>query len=300
MNDSNSTRIRVAVQKSGRLSERSHDLLARCGLNFHFSKNRLFCESDNFSLDLMLVRDDDIPEYVSDGVCELGIVGLNVVEEVQLKRQDSAAPRMKVLKKLGFGHCRLAIAFPAGRSFEGLQSLQGLSIATSYPATLRSFLNCNGIESTIVELTGSVEIAPRLQIADAVCDLVSTGATLKSNGLREVQTVLESECVLVQTGRECSSAKTDIIESLFRRIQGVIKAKLVKYIMMNAPRSALPAICDILPGLEAPTVIPLGGDGDKVAIHAVSRENVFWETMEKLKAQGASSILVVPIEKMIE
>lgn len=298
-------RLRLALQKSGRLTERSHDLLTRCGLTFNFSKDKLFSESENFPLDLMLVRDDDIPEYVSDGICELGIVGLNVVEEYQQQKKITANP-IKVLKKLGFGNCRLSIAVPVGRPYDGPESLKHFRIATSYPGTLRAYLARLGIDAQVVELSGSVEIAPKLQVADAICDLVSTGATLRSNGLREVETIFQSECALVQTGqtgqtgREMTKEKSDIIASLTRRIEGVIKASQSKYIMMNAPRSALPAIRKILPGMEAPTVISLGENGDKIAIHSVSQENIFWDTMEKLKLEGASSILVVPIEKIID
>ncbi|MFH1725427.1 MAG: ATP phosphoribosyltransferase [Elusimicrobiota bacterium] len=292
-------RIRMAMQKNGRLSEKSTSLLGRCGLEFGWSKDRLFSKCENFPLDLTLVRDDDIPEYVCDGVCELGVVGLNVLKEKLLARGADKPGRARVLRRLGFGHCRLSLAVPADRPYRGVRSLKGTRIATSYPATLREFLRKSKVEADIVEISGSVEIATTLDIADCVCDLVSTGTTLRSNGLKEVETVFESECVLARTGLPLSAGQERTAARLLQRIDGVMRAADAKYIMLNAPADALSSLKKVLPGMEEPTIIPLGGDGKRVAVHAVAYEPVFWETMERLKAAGASSILVVPIEKII-
>lgn len=295
---SDDDRVRIAVQKAGRLREKSMSLLARCGLSFDGGDETLFRRCDNFPLDLMLLRDDDIPEYVVDGVCELGIVGQNVLEEKLLGRgQPNDA--VGVLKALRFGACHLALAVPFDQAYEAPASLRGMRIATSYPQITRRFFAEHGVEAQIVEISGSVEIAPALHVADAICDLVSTGATLRSNGLKEVATVLSSQSVLVGTKRPVSPKKAFEISRLMQRIEGVLRAEQTKYIMMNAPRSSLDAIRQMLPGMEEPTIMPLGGSDDRIAIHAVSHEGVFWETMESLKEAGASSILVMPIEKII-
>jgi ATP phosphoribosyltransferase len=295
----NKDRIRMAIQKSGRLSEKSLALLTRCGLNFEWAKDRLFCRCENFPLDLMLLRDDDIPEYISDGVCDLGIVGLNVLEEKLLGRHASPQEGALTLKKLGFGHCRLSLAIPSEKEFTGLGFFRGLRIATSYPRSLSRFLRQNDINAEIVEISGSVEVAPALKIADAICDLVSTGTTLRSNGLKEVRTILESESVFVQTRRPLLLTKKEAIDRLLARIEGVMKAAQTKYIMMNAPLAALTEIRSLLPGMEKPSILPLGNDNSRIAIHAVAHEGIFWETMEQLKLAGATSILVLPIEKII-
>jgi ATP phosphoribosyltransferase len=295
-----SDRIRMAIQKSGRLSEKSMSLLTRSGLDFEWTKDRLLCRCENFPLDLMLLRDDDIPEYVTDGVCDLGIVGFNVLEEKLLARGNGARDGVELLRKLGFGNCRLSLAIANDRPYSGLSFFQGMRIATSYPASLRRFLSEKGIEATPVEIGGSVELAPTLKIAEAICDLVSTGTTLRTNGLREVETLLESESVLVRTRKPGSEAKSKEIARLLQRIEGVLKASRTKYIMMNAPRAALQEIQRLLPGMERPSIMPLGEGGEYIAIHAVSHENIFWETMEQLKGAGASSILVLPIEKIIQ
>lgn len=292
-------RLRIAIQKSGRLAEKSTQLFMKCGLDFDLRKDRLLHFSTDFPVDLMLVRDDDIPGYVADGVCDLGIVGENVLREKFWSRPSTDSSRIEKLLPLSFGGCRLSIAVDDSFDYEGPQSLQGLTMATSYPHCLQEFLNEHKVTAKIIELGGSVEIAPALKIADAVCDLVSSGATLRSNGLREVTKIFESQACLVRTGQALSPAKTVLLERLMQRIRGVLTAGQSKYIMMNAPKSSLPAILDILPGMEEPSVIPLGIDGKKVAIHAVAMEEVFWETIEKLKAQGANSILVLPIEKVI-
>ncbi len=292
-------RLRIAIQKSGRLAEKSIALFTKCGLDFDLRKDRLLQSSTDFPVDLMLVRDDDIPEYVADGVCDLGIVGENVIREKYFSQPGADRSRLEVTLKLGFGSCRLSLAVPAGFAYTSPRNLNGLKIATSYPSCLREFLASQGVEAQILELSGSVEIAPALQIADAICDLVSTGATLQSNGLREVTQIFTSQACLVRNGRPLSAEKALLFERLLRRINGVLKAGRSKYIMMNAPAKALGQICKIIPGMEEPSVIPLGSDGERIAVHAVAGEDVFWETIENLKAVGASSILVLPIEKVI-
>lgn len=289
-------RLHLAVQKSGRLSDYSRDLLRDCGLRIQNGKNDLTARVENFAMDLMFVRDDDIPTFVSDGVCEFGIVGRNVLEEFALGREE---PGVEIVAPLGFGRCALRIAAPEQIEYEGPRSLQGARIATSYPRLLRQFLEANGIEAMIVTMNGAVELAPRLQIASFVCDLVSSGATLEANGLRAVETVLESEAVLVRTGKALAPAQEEPADSLLRRIDGVLATKESKYIMLNASADSLKAITELLPGAEAPTVVPLHGRPGHFAVHAVCQESVFWETLQKLKAAGASAILVLPIEKMM-
>lgn len=293
-------RLAVAVQKSGRLNEKSMALLAQCGLTFEAAKwkEKLILRCADFPVDLMMVRDDDIPEYVASGICEMGIVGQNVLEE----RRLSGAPgdtEVEVVRELGFGRCRLSLAVPSDAPYRGPRSLDGKRIATSYPGLLGAFLKDQAVRAEIVQLNGSVEIAPSLHIADAVCDLVSTGSTLHSNGLREVQSVFDSQAVLIATRKDPSAAVAEARRKLLVRVDGVRAAARSKYIMMNAPKSALPAIQKVIPGMEEPSIMPLGTSGERIAIHAVSREDVFWDTMEKLKAVGASSILVLPIEKII-
>ncbi|HQR23890.1 MAG TPA: ATP phosphoribosyltransferase [Steroidobacteraceae bacterium] len=293
-------RLRIAVQKSGRLTEHSLDLLARCGLKYSRGKDQLMCYGENMPLDVLFVRDDDIPDLVQEDVCDLGIVGLNVIDEKRLAmavRGTQAA--FELVQRLDFGRCRLSIAVPDDFPYAGLASIAGKRIATTYPHTLARHLRENSIEAEIVTLSGAVEIAPRLGRADLVCDLVSTGSTLNANHLREVATVLESEAALIRTPVPLSEEKADWVRRLLLRIDGVQQVRESKYIMLHAPRSALPEIRKLLPGSESPTVIPLDGQGDKVAVHAVCRENVFWETLESLKAAGASAVLVLPVEKML-
>ncbi|HZW59690.1 MAG TPA: ATP phosphoribosyltransferase [Woeseiaceae bacterium] len=296
--DDKAQRIKIAVQKSGRLTDHSLDLLARCGLKFTQSKDQLFCFGENMPIDLLLVRDDDIPGLVSDDVCDLGIVGLNVVTEKRHGLQQAGREALfDQVFELDFGHCRLALAAPENAPFDGPETLQGARIATSYSATLRHYLETQGIEAEIVYFSGAVEIAPRLGQADYICDLVSTGATLAANQLREVLTVAPSEAVVIQTRAALSKAKQAWVDRLLQRLDGVLQVRESKYIMLHAPRSALPEITRLLPGSESPTVIPL--DDGRVAVHAVCRENVFWETLENLKAAGASALLVLPVEKML-
>jgi ATP phosphoribosyltransferase len=293
-------RIKIALQKSGRLTDHSLDLLARCGLDFTQSKDQLFCYGENMPVDLLLVRDDDIPGLVSDDVCDLGIAGLNVVQEKRLELQQKGdTARFDQIYALDFGHCRLAIAAPEHANYGGPASLQNMRIATSYVATLKEFLKQYDINAEIVYLSGAVEIAPKLGRADFICDLVSSGSTLAANQLHEVQTVMESEAVIIQTREKLSDEKQAWVDRILQRLDGVLQARESKYVMLHAPRSALEQIVKLLPGAESPTIISLDGDGDKVAVHAVCRENVFWETLENLKSAGASSLLVLPVEKML-
>ena len=293
-------RLRIAVQKSGRLTENSLDLLARCGLKYSRGKDQLMCYGENMPLDVLFVRDDDIPDLVQEDVCDLGIVGLNVIDEKRLAMASRGVQAsFELVQRLDFGRCRLSLAVPDGFPYAGLESIAGRRIATTYPHTLSRFLRENSIEAEIVTLSGAVEIAPRLGRADLVCDLVSTGSTLSANHLREVSTVLASEAALIRTPVPLSEEKADWVRRLLLRIDGVQQVRESKYIMLHAPRSALPEIRKLLPGSESPTVIPLDGAGDKVAVHAVCRENVFWETLESLKAAGASAVLVLPVEKML-
>lgn len=288
-------RLKIALQKSGRLTERSLDLLERCGLSYTQSKDQLFCYGENMPIDLLLVRDDDIPALVAEDVCDLGIAGWNVIEEKRLGGADG----FDTLRPLDYGHCRLSIAAPDGVAYEGPAMLAGKRIATSYPGVLGAFLKRHGIEAAIVEFSGAVEIAPRLGRADFICDLVSTGSTLAANQLTELETVLASEATLIRTRAELAPSKEEWIERLLQRMEGVAQVRESKYIMLHAPRSALPEIRRLLPGSEAPTIMPLEGIDDRVAVHAVCRENVFWETLENLKRAGASAMLVLPVEKML-
>jgi len=291
-------RLRLAMQRSGRLSDASFELLGKCGLHISRSRTELFCRIEELPIDLLLVRDDDIPGFVEEGVCDLGIVGENVVEEK--RRAASDGFKTDTILPLGYARCRLVLAVQEGRAFRDLGDLKGLRIATTYPATLRAMLTAAKVEAEIVVMNGSVEVAPRLHIADAICDIVQTGATLEANGLKPVHTLLDSQALLIGRKDRLTGGKAGIADRLIKRIQGALKASEAKYIMLHAPRSALPAIARILPGAESPTVLPLESMPDKVAVHAVSRESVFWETMEQLKAAGASAILVLPIEKMMD
>lgn len=298
--DTAEQRIKIAVQKTGRLTEHSLDLLERCGLKFTQSKDQLFCYGENMPIDLLLVRDDDIPGLVSDDVCDLGIVGLNIVQEKRLAMEQSGNKALfDQVYALDFGRCRLAIAAAEDAVFDDRESLQNKKIATSYVATLADYLKRNGITAEIVYFSGAVEIAPKLGRAEYICDLVSSGATLAANQLREVETVMDSEAVIIQTREPLAASKQAWVDRILQRLDGVLQVRESKYIMLHAPRAALQEITTLLPGSESPTVIPLDGDGDKVAVHAVCREYVFWETLENLKAAGASSLLVLPVEKML-
>ncbi|MEZ5499586.1 MAG: ATP phosphoribosyltransferase [Steroidobacteraceae bacterium] len=293
-------RLRLAIQKSGRLTDPCIDLLQRCGLKLVRGKDHLMGYGENMPLDVLFVRDDDITDLVQEDVCDLGLIGLNVLEERRLGLQaNGTAPRFQILRELDFGRCRLSIAVPNSEQYTGPRWLQGRRIATSYPNLLRRHLDSAGVQADIVVLSGAVEIAPRLGRADCICDLVSTGSTLAAHHLTEVQTLLESKVVLIRTQVPLPAEKANWVERLLLRIEGVEQVKESKYIMLHAPRHALPEIRKLLPGSESPTIIPLDGAPDRVAIHAVCRENVFWETLEGLKKAGASSLLVLPVEKML-
>src|SRR5271169_2827986 len=295
-NPADSMRLKIAVQKSGRLTDSSLDLLSRCGLKYSRGKDQLMCYGENMPLDVLFVRDDDIPDLVQEDVCDLGLVGLNVVEEKRLAFQArNIGPLFETVQLLDFGRCKLCIAVPDGFDYQGAPSLQGTRIATTYPHILAE----RGVAAEVVVLSGAVEIAPRLGRADLICDLVSTGSTLAANHLRQAQIVMESQAALIRTPVPIAAEKQEWTRRLLMRIDGVEQVKGSKYIMLHAPRSALAAIAKLLPGSEAPTVIPLEGLGDRVAVHAVCRENVFWETLEELKVAGASSVLVLPVEKML-
>lgn len=294
-------RLRIAIQKKGRLSKECQDLLKKCGVKFNIMGERLVVHSMNMPIDLLLVRDDDIPGLVMDGVVDLGFIGENELEEVRLERQSQSKPSEFVpLRRLDFGGCRLSIAINKDEQYNGPQDLAGKRIATTYPQLLKAYMDKQGIDFSTCVLTGSVEVAPRAGLADAIADLVSTGATLEANGLKEAEVIFQSKATLIQRQGEFTQDKQALIARLLTRMQGVIQAKESKYIMLHAPVDQLEAIKDLLPGAEDPTVLPLSAEKNRVAVHVVSTENLFWETMERLKALGASSILVLPIDKMME
>jgi ATP phosphoribosyltransferase len=282
-------RLKIGIQKSGRLYDDSVQLLRECGIDLRNVKDRLRTESDNFPLEVFFLRDDDIPQYVEDGVADCGIVGENVLYEKNR--------RVEVVEKLGFGKCRLSVAVPRSQSYAGIQDLQGKRIATSYPHLVSQFLAAHSVEAEIHEISGSVEIAPGIGLADVVADLVSSGSTLFMNGLREVETILQSQAVLVRNG-SLGDEQQKLLDRLLFRIQAVKKAKRNKYVLLNAPNEKLSEIIAILPGMKSPTVLPLAESGWS-SVHSVLSEDEFWDRIEKLKAAGAQGILVVPIEKMV-
>jgi ATP phosphoribosyltransferase len=293
-------RIKLAVQKSGRLTDPSLELLKNCGLKLSRGRDQLMGFGENMPLDVLFLRDDDIPDLVQEDVADLGLVGRNVLEEKRLELISRGhPPSFTELRTLDYGRCRLSLAIPEGVSYEGPRSLAGKRIATTYPFTLERWLRERSVEADIVTLSGAVEIAPRLGRSDFVCDLVSTGSTLQANHLREVEVVMHSQAVIIRTPVELPPSKQDWVDRLLLRIDGVQQVRESKYIMLHASRSALPEIRRLLPGSESPTIIPLEGSNDKVAVHAVCRENVFWETLESLKKAGASALLVLPVEKML-
>jgi ATP phosphoribosyltransferase len=290
------SRLRVAIQKSGRLSEKSLEILKSCGLSFARSKDKLFWYGRDFPVDVLLVRDDDIPRMILDGVCELGIVGENIASEVMLERDSES--ELNRLRKLGFGHCRLSLAVPEKMAINSITELENARIATSYPALTRYLLEKQGVKPEIVELSGSVEIAPGLGTADAISDLVSTGTTLRANHLKEFEELYQSQAALYGRANDISEEKQTLLDRLLARLEGVMQARESKYVMLHAPREALEKITELLPGVEHPSIMPLEGS-DRIAIHAVCGETVFWEHLEALKAEGASAILVLPVEKML-
>lgn len=293
-------RLTIALQKSGRLTSYSLDILKRCGLIYNQSKDQLFCYGVNLPIDILLVRDDDIPGLVGENVCDLGIAGLNVLEEKALSGDTNGdVGPFKQVCALDFGHCRLSIAGPENKPYSGASELSGKRIATSYPGILQRYLSTEKISAEIVHFSGAVEIAPRIGRAEFICDLVSTGSTLTANHLTEYVSILDSQAWIVQTGVGLSASKQALIDRLLTRIEGVERVRESKYIMLHAPRSSLAEIARLLPGSESPTVLQLEGRDDRVAVHAVCHENVFWETLENLKEAGASSMLVLPVEKML-
>jgi ATP phosphoribosyltransferase len=277
------------------MADDSVRLLTNCGLHIARSKDQLFCRIKELPIDLLLVRDDDIPNFVDSGICDLGIVGENVFTEMKCGAEKFSAT---VLERLGFSLCRLSIAIPEKGPINSIADLANTTIATSYPNLLNDFLNKNGLKAKTLVMTGSVEVAPRLKIADAICDIVSSGATLAANNLRELTVVLQSQALLIRATQKFSPEKEAVIHRLLERMRGTLMAEDSKYIMMNAPRSAVDKIAGLLPGCDSPTIMDLNKE-DMVAIHAVCKEAVFWETMEKIKAAGGSAILVLPIEKMM-
>ena len=291
------TRLKIAIQKSGRLTDNSLDLLKKAGIKLTRSKDQLFCKARNFPLDVFFVRDDDIPAFVATDVCQIGVVGANTLKEKQLLNSDDTLSNLETLLELGFGECRLSFAIPATDEWTGPAFLEGKRIATSYKGMVQDYLNQHNLTAKIVPMEGAVEVAPRTGMADVICDLVSTGATLASNGMKECESIFDSQSVLIKNPN-ITQDEADILDRLMMRIRGVKRAESSKYIMLHAPKNALEDIKAALPGSESPTVLNLQGIDDKVAIHAVCDEAVFWETMEELQARGASSILVLPIEKM--
>ncbi|AEO07920.1 ATP phosphoribosyltransferase [Buchnera aphidicola] len=294
-------RVRIAMQKNGRLSNDSIKLLTCCGIKINLKQKKLIAFAENMPIDVMLVRDDDIPGLIMDNIVDLGIVGENVLKEESLKRTSQKLECSYItLRRLDFGICRLSLALPVNMIYSNITSLQNIRIATSYPHLLKKYLDSKNITFKSCMLNGSVEVAPRAGLADAICDLVSTGATLEANGLREVEVVYHSHACLVCKTGDININKKEIINKLMTRIQGVIKARESKYIMLHAPINKLNEVISLLQGAEKPTILKLAGDKNRVAMHMVSSETLFWETMEKLKLLGASSILVLPIEKMME
>ena len=283
------TKLKIAVQKSGRLQEKTVALLKECGLSFNNGPNRLKADAHNFPSEILYLRDDDIPQYVQDGVADVGIVGENVFVE---KRKD-----IDLIERLDFAKCRLSIAVAKSIDYESTDFLQGRKIATSYPVIVQKFLDDNGVSAEIHEISGSVEIAPGIGLADAICDIVSTGSTLLGNGLKEVETVMKSEAILV-SGKNLGSDKQQILDQLIFRIKSVKAAKNNKYLLLNAPNESIETITKVMPGMISPTVTPLQEPGWS-SLHSVVNEDDFWNKIDQLKSLGAQGILVVPIEKMI-
>lgn len=279
--------LKIAIQKSGRLNEKSVQLLKSCGLSFENYKSSLITTVANFPLEILFLRDDDIPEYVQDGIADMGIVGENVIAET---RSDVA-----YIQRLGFGRCTLKIAIPTHSPVTRLADLEGKSIATSYPVILKNFLDNQGVQADIRTISGSVEIGPGLGLSDAICDIVSTGGTLRSNGLKPFADVMSSEAILI--GKQ-GIAEDPVVAELKQRIQSVLLAEETKYVVLNVPKANLDTILELLPGVKSPSVMPLA-EPDWVAVHTVIDEQDFWERINKLKAAGAQGIVVMPVEKII-
>ncbi|PRY84885.1 ATP phosphoribosyltransferase [Mongoliibacter ruber] len=281
--------IRIAVQKSGRLSDDSLSLIKECGIKFYNGTGKLKSTSTNFPIEFLFLRDDDIPGYVADGVADLGIVGENELVE---KDKD-----VNVLKRLGFSKCRLSLAIPKGEEYTNIHFFQGKSIATSYPKILSDYLENQNVHAEIHEISGSVEIAPSIGLAEGICDIVSSGSTLMMNGLKEVESIFKSEAVLI-SNKKLDAEKLEIVDKLLFRINAVQKGKSNKYVLLNAPNHSLDKIISLIPGMKSPTILPLAKEGWS-SVHSVISEDQFWENIEELREAGAEGILVVPIEKMV-
>lgn len=294
-------RLRIAMQKKGRLSKECTELFKRCGIKINWNEQRLIAYSENMPIEILRVRDDDIPGLIFDGVVDLGIIGENVLEEEVLGRlARNESVQYKKLRQLEFGGCRLSLAIDCDRNYNSVNDFRDMVIATSYPNLLKRYMQNQNVSFKGIFLTGSVEVAPSAGLSGAICDLVSSGATLEANGLKEVEVIYRSKACLIQRAEPLEAEKQALVDKILTRIQGVSQARESKYIMLHAPKDNLEAIIALLPGVENPTILPLAHDSSKVAMHVVSQENLFWETMEQLKAVGASSILVLPIEKMME
>lgn len=292
-------RLRIAIQKSGRLAEPARTLLAACGLSWRESRDKLFCYGESLPVDLLLVRDDDIPGLIADGVCDFGIVGRNELDEQAGERALIGLPQAyRELRPLGFGNCRLMLAIPESWEWEGPQQLQGLRIATSYPSVLRQWLQARGIDAAVVELSGSVEIAPKLGTADLICDLVSSGATLAANQLKSVETLLESEAVLAGPAREFDDARAGLADMLLRRLDGVLKLKDSKLLMFRAERETVPALSRLLTDSEGLVTLPGGEDGP-LSLQAMCHGVVTWQRLEELQRAGAQGLMVLSVERSL-
>jgi len=282
-------KLKIALQKSGRLSEKSQEMIREAGISLTNGKRNLVAQSGSFPIEVLYLRDDDIPQYVEDGVADIGIVGEDVFVE--------SGKNLDLILRLGFSRCRLSLALPRRFNYTGLEWFRGKKIATSFPGILKNYLDEKGVEAEIHEISGSVEIAPAIGLADGICDIVSSGSTLVSNGLVEVERIMESEAVIIQ-GIGLSQEKAMILENFLFRMQSVLAARDNKYILLNAPNDKLEEICGLLPGMKSPTVMPLS-DPDWSSVHSVLNEKTFWSVIDKLKDAGAQGILVIPIEKMI-
>jgi ATP phosphoribosyltransferase len=283
------TKLKIALQKSGRLYDDSIKILKECGIELQNGMNKLLNEAINFPMQILFLRDDDIPQYVEDAVADIGIVGENIVFETN--------KNVNIVDKLGFGKCRLSVAVPRGENYENASFLNNKRIATSYPFLVQKFLDGNKINAEIHEISGSVEITTGVGLADAICDLVSSGSTLFSNGLKETEVILHSEAVLIGN-KNLSEEKQLLLKKLLFRLQAVRKAKKYKYILLNVPDDKLETVCKIIPGMKSPTILPLGIEGWS-SLHSVVQEDDFWNIIESLKENGAEGILIAPIEKMI-
>lgn len=281
--------LKIALQKSGRLSDKSLNLIKECGISVDITSRKLKVYAENFPIEIFFLRDDDIPKYVEQGVVDVGILGENEVLEKKA--------RVKTVKKLGFAKCRMSLAVPKAVDYIDIQHFQNKKIATSYPEILQEFLAAENISAEIEEISGSVELSPAIGLADAVFDIVSSGETLQSNGLKEVEMVMKSEAVLI-SNTALQPEIQEILDRLLFRIQSVLNAKSNKYILLNAPNSSVEKIIKLLPGMKSPTILPLA-DGAWSSIHSVMKEETFWEMIDELKSYGAEGILIVPIEKMI-